>query len=283
MWTLLKTVTPRMNSSQWLERFPQIAGGTEMFIMIQEGAHIMADMMSVDEMGAELRRQHAIITSLHDAAIEKKRPIEDALREMFLSFGIPEADIPRLVIRAQTCADTQLVWESMEVQYGSSRVAPFRPAELCDGIHHGDEVVIKRKNGTGKTWSIKDQCEIQRFSAEHLTPKNGFTVLYTPQAWNCRLAPAMYPNPELYHQTNSDKQYEMEKIDVSNQILDMPADIAVECARYEKAVNGQRLWPRGYELFRQPDGRVALISFGRFGRWDGTTIEFPWGEKCLHG
>jgi hypothetical protein len=269
-----------MDSSQWLERFPQIASGIEMVTMIQEGARIMADLMSVDELGEELRRQQALIARLHNAATRNNQPTEDALHAMFLSFGTPEADIPRLIIRAQTCGDTQLVWESMEVQYGARRVAPFRQAELCDGIHHGDEVVIKRKNrGHDKTWGIKDQCQIQRFAHEHLTPKNGFTLLYTPQAWYCALAPAMFPNPELYYQNNSHKQYEMERIDVSNQILDMPPDIAAECAAYEKAVKGESLWPRGYELFRQPDGRVALISFGRFGRWDRTTIEFPWGEK----
>jgi len=268
-----------MDSSQWLERFPQIASGIEMVTMIQEGARIMADLMSIDELGEELRRQQAIIASLHDAE-ENTQSIDTALRDMFLSFGFPEADIPRLIIRAQTCADTHLVWESMEDQFGSSRVAPFRPAELCDGIHHGDEVVVKRKNNTGTNRSIRDQSEIQRFSHTELTPKNGYTLLFTPQAWDCALAPAMR-HTELHYERWSYKQYEMEKIDVSNQILDMPPDIAEECAAYEKAIKGQHLWPRGYELFRQPDGRVALISFGKFGTWDGTTIEFPWGEKVV--
>jgi len=251
-----------MDSSQWLERFPQIASGIEMVTMIKEGARIMADLMSVDELGEELRRQQAIIARLHDAE-ENTPSIDTALHAMFLAFGFPEADIPALIIRAQTCGDTHLVWESMEDQFGSSRVAPFRP-ERCDGIHLTDEVVVKRKNYTSQGRSIRDQCEIQRFAHAHLTPKNGYTLLFSPQAWNCALAPAMRPNPELHYERLSYKQYEMEQIDVSDPVT---ADVvAAELAAFTAAAEEQHILIRDVELFRQPDGRIALISFGRCGR-----------------
>ena len=245
----------RMDSAQWLKRFPQIASGTEMVTMIQEGARIMTDLMSVDELGAELQRQQAIIAAL--------QPIDTdaALHAMFLAFGFSEADIPALIIRAQTCGDSHLVWESMEDQFGSSRVAPYRP-ERCDGIHLTDEVVVKRKNYTSQGRSIRNQCEIQRFAHAHLTPKNGYTLLFSPNAWNCALAPAMR-HTELYYERLSNQQYEMEQIDVSDPVT---ADVvAEELAAFTAAAKEQHILIRDVELFRQPDGRIALISFGRCG------------------
>lgn len=244
-----------MDSAQWLKRFPQIASGTEMVTMIQEGARIMTDLMSVDELGAELQRQQAIIAAL--------QPIDTdtALHAMFLAFGFSEADIPALIIRAQTCGDSHLVWESMENQFGSRRVAPFRP-ERCDGIHLTDEVVVKRKNYTSQGRSIRNQCEIQRFAHAHLTPKNGYTLLFSPNAWNCALAPAMR-HTELYYERLSNQQYEMEQIDVSDPVT---ADVvAEELAAFTAAAKEQHILIRDVELFRQPDGRIALISFGRCG------------------
>lgn len=290
-----KDSNSKMDTTEWLQRFFEIQDATcsleeddwpELERMVLEGTRLIPDSLPVDttkmtwisELIAELQRQQVIIARIHDATGPDTDSTDIALRAMFLSFGFPEADILTLIIRAQTVADTHLMWESMEDQFGVMRVRPFRPAELCDGIHVTDEIVVKRKNRGDKSRSIRDQSEIQRFSHTELTPKNGYTLLFTPQAWDCALAPAMR-HTELHYERWSYKQYEMERIDDSNQIMDMPPDIAEECAAYEKAIKGQHLWPRGYKLFRQPDGRVALISFGKFGAWDGTTIEFPWGDR----
>ena len=47
---------------------------------------------------------------------------------------------------------------------------------------------------------------------------------------------------------------------------------------YMKA-RAYEIFPCDYELYLQPDGRIALIDFDKFGVWqsDGS-VETPWGE-----
>jgi hypothetical protein len=73
----------------------------------------------------------------------------------------------------------------------------------------------------------------------------------------------------------------MERIDCTRQVdplnysLDLKRDIII---LYMKT-NVYEIFPCDYELYLQPDGRVALIDFDKFGIWlsDGS-VETPWGE-----
>jgi hypothetical protein len=41
----------------------------------------------------------------------------------------------------------------------------------------------------------------------------------------------------------------------------------------------QNIFPCDYELYRQTNGRVALIDFDKFAEWrDDGTVVFPWGQ-----
>jgi hypothetical protein len=53
-------------AAKWLLRYNSISSGAELASLIVEASRVMTEFMSVDEMGAELRRQNAIIESIHE-------------------------------------------------------------------------------------------------------------------------------------------------------------------------------------------------------------------------
>ena len=92
----------------------------------------------------------------------------------------------------------------------------------------------------------------------------GFTCLTVPRAWDAeRFA------------------YKMQRIDVSEplEMLSVKAHPVKDELKlfYEKAKQAS-IFPCDFELYIQPDGRVAMIDFDKFAQWnqDGSVV-FPWG------
>lgn len=40
-----------------------------------------------------------------------------------------------------------------------------------------------------------------------------------------------------------------------------------------------KVYPADFELYVQPDGRVALIDVDKFAAWEDDTLVFPWGLR----
>lgn len=129
-----------------------------------------------------------------------------------------------------------------------------------------EAVVIKRVHrhrGPHKRTSshrAPAQCRIQQWAHGLLTPKNGFKKLFVPRAWD----------PEEH-------QYKMERIDCLVPVNH--SEIAQELKMFYAMAGQQNIFPCDYELYRQTNGRVALIDFDKFAEWrDDGTVVFPWGQ-----
>jgi hypothetical protein len=141
----------------------------------------------------------------------------------------------------------------------------------CGKILSTDDgsVVIKkihrRKRAQQRTCSLSadGQARLQEWAAT-VCASSGFTRLTVPRAWG------------------ADRfTYKMERIDVSKplELLSVKTHPVKEELRvfYEKARQAS-IFPADFELYIQPDGRVAMIDFDKFAQWktDGSVV-FPWG------
>ncbi len=128
-----------------------------------------------------------------------------------------------------------------------------------------ESVVIKkvhrRRRAQQRTSSHRapEQCRLQSLSARLTCQMN---ILYVPKAWD-----------------SEEHQYKMERIDVANPILNIPHHpVLTELKIFYELCKTQKIFPCDYELYEQPDGRVAMIDFDKFGTWkEDETVEFPWG------
>jgi len=128
-------------------------------------------------------------------------------------------------------------------------------------------VVIKRvykragPHRMTKSHRAPTQCAIQSFAHSICTEANGYSTLYVPRAWS----------PTAH-------QYKMERIDTDTQLMNEGIPVE-ELKKFYRDMKEEGVFPCDYELYKQPDGRVALIDFDKFGRWlsDGT-VSLPWGQ-----
>jgi len=133
-------------------------------------------------------------------------------------------------------------------------------------IHIGNNGWVRKtlkRKARGKTRNAKNQFIIQKWSHEYLVPSNGFTILYTPAA---------------RHSNNSKFSYSMERIDNKKQIMKLTkedADLADEIVKYHRAAIRKGYFMNDIELYRQPDGRVAVLDFDKVGNIDGNTVTYP--------
>lgn len=147
----------------------------------------------------------------------------------------------------------------------------FRMEGACGKILDTENptVVIKkvhrRKRAQTRTDShgAEEQARIQSWAADACR-KGGFTILFVPRAWDA----------EHF-------SYKMERIDTSNplQLVDVKHHAVLgELKAFYEAARTRHLFPADYELYVQPDGRVAMVDFDKFATWnkDGT-VRFPWG------
>jgi hypothetical protein len=109
---------------------------------------------------------------------------------------------------------------------------------------------------------------MQQWCSKLLTPSNGFSVLFTPQAWATGSA---------------EREYAMEQINCSSELSPLAAAADAESSEatelklfYEKA-QAAGIFPCDYELYRQPDGRIALIDFDKFSQFANGEVTLPWG------
>jgi hypothetical protein len=124
--------------------------------------------------------------------------------------------------------------------------------------------VYRRNRPQQRTCSLRaeEQARMQEW-ARALCVKAGFQLLFVPRAWD------------------ADKHsYKMDRIDVGHplEMADTKRHAVLEELRafYAKAMAAS-VFPMDYELYVQPDGRVAMVDFDKFSSWQDGTITFPWG------
>ena len=128
-------------------------------------------------------------------------------------------------------------------------------------------VVIKRvhkrpgPHRRTKSHRAPAQCSIQSWAHTLCKPSNGYSILYVPRAWD----------PEMH-------QYKMDLINTETLLVNEGIPVA-ELQKFYRDAKLEGIFPCDYELYQQPDGRVAMVDFDKFGRWltDGTVL-FPWGQ-----
>jgi hypothetical protein len=134
-------------------------------------------------------------------------------------------------------------------------------------ITEDPSVVIKkvhrRNRAQQRTSSLRaeEQARMQKW-ARGLCASLKLPLLFVPRAWDA----------EKY-------QYKMEKIDVSHPLLEprthpVLADLKIFFAKAKQ----ESIFPADYELYIQPDGRVAMVDFDKFAIWNADgSVQFSWG------
>ena len=145
----------------------------------------------------------------------------------------------------------------------------------CGKILETDDpdVVVKkvhRRNRAQQRKSslrAKEQAHIQEW-ARTLCLELHLSMLFVPRAWDAQ-----------------EHSYKMERIDVSKPLLETEIQshpVLRELRILYAQAKKEGIFPADYELYIQPNGRVAMVDFDKFGIWnrDGT-VEFPWGLKLV--
>lgn len=124
--------------------------------------------------------------------------------------------------------------------------------------------VHRRNRPQQRTCSLRapEQAKMQE-RARALCDSLGCKMLFVPRAW-----------------PNDQHTYKMEKIAVEETLADEDIKahpVLSEIKSFYSAAKDQGIFPVDYELYIQPDGRVAMIDFDKFSTWnpDGT-MKFPW-------
>lgn len=132
-------------------------------------------------------------------------------------------------------------------------------------------VVIKRiykKSGAHrrtKSYRAPDQYRLQLWAHLTAVPSHRFMRLFVPQPFD-----------------SEENQYKMERIEVSRPIeitdIDTVPELRQDLQRFYAVGRESGIYPQDYELYKQPDGRIAMVDFDKFGVWnkDGS-VTFPWG------
>jgi hypothetical protein len=129
--------------------------------------------------------------------------------------------------------------------------------------------VYRRNRPQQRTCSLRaeEQARMQEW-ARGICFSLGLKILFVPRAWDA----------EKY-------QYKMDRIDVSCPISEMEYkthSVVADLKVFYTQAKQRGIYPADYELYLQPDGRVAMVDFDKFARWleDGS-VEFPWGLQVL--
>ena len=92
----------------------------------------------------------------------------------------------------------------------------------------------------------------------------GFKLLFVPRAWDA----------ERFH-------YKMDRISVDKplEMLEVKKHpVFEELKLFYSHSRRNFLFPADFELYEQPDGRIAMVDFDKFGKWLETgQVVFPWG------
>lgn len=127
--------------------------------------------------------------------------------------------------------------------------------------------VHRRNRAQQRTCSLKapEQAKMQEW-ARSVCRSQGFALLFVPRAWD----------PQAH-------TYKMERIVTEIPLLHTDIQghpVLMELKMFYSKAKEEGIFPADYELYVQPDGRVAMIDFDKFGSWypDGS-MEFPWGLR----
>ena len=107
-----------------------------------------------------------------------------------------------------------------------------------------------------KQQRIQESCRI-------LCESLGFKLLFVPRAWDA----------ERF-------QYKMDRICVDKPLELMEAKdhtVFEELKIFFEHCKKRCVFPGDVELYIQPDGRVAMVDFDKFAKWQRGEIIFPWG------
>lgn len=133
------------------------------------------------------------------------------------------------------------------------------------------QVVIKkvhrRNRAHYRTGSLTAEQQMWRQEAARKSCLSaGFKLLFVPRAWDA----------ERF-------QYKMDRIHVEKPLEVTDAKdhpVFLELKQFYAAAKAHGTFPADYELYIQPDGRVAMVDFDKFGIWGYTgEVTFPWGLK----
>ncbi len=124
--------------------------------------------------------------------------------------------------------------------------------------------VHRRNRAQHRTASLRaDQQQRMQENCRLLCESLGFKLLFVPRAWGA----------ERF-------QYKMNRICVDKPLELMEAkDHAVfeELKQFYERCRRRLIFPGDVELYVQPDGRVAMVDFDKFAKWQRGEIIFPWG------
>lgn len=124
--------------------------------------------------------------------------------------------------------------------------------------------VHRRNRAQQRTCSLgaEQQARMQEW-ARGICVKAGFSMLFVPRAWD------------------ADKHtYKMDRICVEKPLevfatQDHP--VLPELKAFYAKAQAASVFPVDYELYVQPDGRVAMVDFDKFASYRDGEITFPWG------
>jgi hypothetical protein len=131
------------------------------------------------------------------------------------------------------------------------------------------KVVIKkvhrRNRAHQRTCSLTAERQAARQeSSRRFCEELGCKLLYVPRAWGA----------ERF-------QYKMDRICVDTPIELMTAKnhaVFEELQAFYKRCKLRFIFPADFELYEQPDGRVAMVDFDKFALWKPTgEVKFSWG------
>lgn len=114
--------------------------------------------------------------------------------------------------------------------------------------------------------TAEQQARMQEW-ARGVCHSAGFKLLFVPRAWD------------------ADKyQYKMDRIYVDKplEVLDAKSlPVFDELKVFYATAKACCIFPADYELYVQPDGRVAMVDFDKFATWSPKgEVLFPWGLQC---
>jgi hypothetical protein len=131
------------------------------------------------------------------------------------------------------------------------------------------KIVIKkihrrhRAQYRGSSLTAGEQMVIQEL-LRRLCLNEGFKLLFVPRAWGAGRF-----------------QYKMERIQVDKPLELLEANshpVFQELKIFYASCKSISLFPADFELYAQPDGRIAMVDFDKFARWRPTgEVVFPWG------
>lgn len=136
---------------------------------------------------------------------------------------------------------------------------------LTDDLNYVIKKVHRRNRPQQRTCSLRapEQAKMQE-RARGICELLKLQMLFVPRAWAIDA-----------------HNYKMEKIVVDKPLVDEDIKghaVLEELKTFYGKAKDLGVFPMDYELYVQPDGRVAMIDFDKFGSWleDGG-IQFPWG------